>query len=158
MSNNIKVTPGTELLGIMGPSDEPSSEALKAMVVATAMTSEDGYPPSVLNSLVSAYIDMESFMSESEGTGFNFSLVSEPEAEQLYRKFAIKGFRKAAGAVRVRLTDEEVYERCSMYEFEVANWPDQLLADIGYAIGYRDEKQAEEFYRYAAAHQEARNV
>lgn len=156
MSNQIKVAPGTEVLGSLGHLlVQPSSESLQEMVIAIAMTEEDGYPPSVLNSLVCAYIDMESFMSETEGTGFNFSLVQEPEAEQLYREFAIKGFRKASGC---KDTDEEVYERCSFYEYEVANWPDQLIAEIGYAIGYRDAKQAEQFYRYAAEQQEAGNV
>ena len=100
------------------------------MVIATAMTSEDGYPPSVLNSLVCAYIEMESFLSETEGTGFNFSLVQEQEAEQLYREFAIKGFRAGATRDTGTLTDDEVYERCDWYEYEVANWPDQLIAEL----------------------------
>jgi hypothetical protein len=149
--SQIQVAPGTEVLGTLGHLlSEPSSVILAEMVIATAMSDEGGYPPSVLNSLVCAYIEMESFMSESEGTGFNFSLVQEKEAEQLYREFAIKGFRKGVSESTVcNDTDDEVYERCSWYEYEVANWPDQLIAEIAYAIGYRDAKQAEALYRYA---------
>jgi len=149
MSNQIKVSPGSELIGLLGPKALPSIDTFRELVIAAAM-SDDHLPPEVLAGILTAYIEMNSHLCENEDAGSDFDLIYMPESEQLYREFAVKGFRKGMRKDTSEFDDDEIFERCCMYEFEVAAWPDQLLADIAFAIGYRDAMQAQEFYRYAS--------
>ena len=166
MSNNkrIKIDPGLRLMaGTMLTPDAPTPESLKEAIFGLVLNDDDEVNFNVLRPLVKAYSELLTAEAEESDTEVDFvSDADDYAAEKLYREFAIKGWRQAVGAKYPEATksrsDEEVYEGCAWYEYGKMTWPTQLIAEVGYVLGYRDGRNAIAMSEYFAAHKEDSHV
>jgi hypothetical protein len=128
------------------------------LVYSTAIASSwDEIPTGLLDGLVCAYVAQATYDAFEEAEGDDdvnpdFELVSGNEAEDIYRKFIINGYRAASKVTSEDASDDRVYESCDWYESIVDNWPDQLLAEIAYAKGRRAAREAIAMSEYYKAH------
>lgn len=164
----IKISAGLKLLaGTILQPDRPTAESIKEQIFGTILDTEDCDfdPPDLVKPLVAAYmvlIEREAELASYEGNGDGeIDTVSNNEAEQLYREFTIKGWRNAVSSKHPKVAKErdesDVYESCDWYEFDKMTWPTQLIAEVGFVIGYKSGQQALAWERYHAE-QGAANV
>jgi len=156
----IKIEASAFLLDcLMSDDDAPTADSLKEMVYALATTKRwDDQPDGVLDGLVRAYTAQATYDAEQESDDGepSFELVSGTEAEAIYCKFIVAGYRavlKGKEEFKAYLaseSDEGIRESCDWYEPIVGYWPDQLLAEVAYAKGRRTAREAiamSEWYR-----------
>jgi hypothetical protein len=162
---NIKIDASAFLLDcLMDDDDAPTADSLKELVYTTAVsTSWNELPDGLLEGLVRAYVAQathEAFdEAEMDDDGSpDFELVSGNDAEAIYRKFIIAGYRavlKGKEEFKAYLASESdsgVFENCDWYEPVVKCWPDQLLAEVAYAKGRRTAREAIAMSEYFRAH------
>lgn len=126
---------------LIGDDDVPTLDHLKEMVYATAVSkSWSELPDGLLDGLVSAYAAQATYEAEDGDPGFE--LVSSKEAEAIYNKFVVKGYRAVSKQTRKDVSDESIYESCDWFEPIVEGWPDQLLAEVAYAKGRKAAREA----------------
>ena len=153
MSNikyDISIPPGLKLLaGTILEPERLTAESLKEDILGLCLDNEDQINADVVGHLVNAYIDL---LIENDE---EFEL-TDGDAEQIYREYAIKGWRESVSreypeAVKSR-DDNEVYDSCDWYEFGSHHWPAQLIAEVGYLLGYKGGRQGIAMTKYYEAH------
>jgi len=160
----IKINASDFLLDFLVADDDmPTTDSLKEMVYALAIAKRwDDQPDGVLDGLVRAYAAQATYDAEQESDDGepSFELVSGAEAEAIYCKFIVAGYRavlKGKEEFKAYLaseSDEGIRESCDWYEPIVGYWPDQLLAEVAYAKGRRTAHEAiamNEWHRAAKA-------
>ena len=162
MSNfNIKIPAGLNMMaGTILEPEVPTADSLKNDIFALCMSDDVAELTPVIKGLVNAYVALAEFNDEDE----DMVLVSDSDdwaAEKVYIEYAIKGWRQAVGreypeAAKSR-DDERVYESCPWYDFGKMTWPAQLIAEVGYLVGYKAGREGVAMSRYFEQ-QEAANV
>lgn len=155
MNRQIPIQPGLSLMAFLA-NTPPTADDLKSHCFALAL--QEDRPDGVLEGLIDAYtaqLVADADAQECDDDCEAYETVSGNEAEDLYRQYAIKGYR-AASKLKNEISDERIYESCDLYDFDVKLWPDVLLAEIAYVKGYRAARQAAGYAEYAAA-QEAKH-
>lgn len=158
----IKIDASAFLLDcLMDDDDAPTADSLKELVYATAVPkSWNELPDGLLDGLVRAYTAQATWDSEQaadDGVS-DIEWVSGNDAEAIYRKFIIAGYRavlKGKEEFKAYLaseSDDGVFENCDWYEPVVKCWPDQLLAEVAYAKGRRTAREAIAMNEYFRAH------
>lgn len=155
MSNakKIKLPPGISLLASLEP-DPPTVESIKDDIFGLLFDDDDGINQDVLAALVKAHREL--LIAQAEENDEEVELVCDTddyEAEKLYRQFCIKGWRHAVKKeypeAEASRTDDDVYEGCPWYEFEKGIvWSAQLLAEVGYVLGYREGRRGIAMTKY----------
>jgi len=145
MSNyEIKIPAGLSLFaGTIIEPEPPTLSSLKDDILGLCLAEDTN--ADVVCHLVNAYIDI--LIEEDE----EFEL-TDGDAEQVYRKYAIRGWREAVSrdypeATRSR-DDSTVYESCDWFEYDKTHWPAQLVAEIGYLVGIKNGRSAVAMSRY----------
>lgn len=162
MSNNkkIRLSPGIQLLSAMEP-DAPTVESLKDNIFGLLFNDDDGINHDALAGLLKAYNAL--LIEQAEENDVEVEFVSDADdyaAEKLYRRFCIRGWRDAVKreypeAVASR-DDDSVYEGCPWYEFEKRlAWPEQLIAEIGYVLGYKEGRRGIAMTKYVQQQEKA---
>lgn len=146
-TRKIKLPAGITMSIGMLRDDPPTAEDVRGYVLGAARESDDGTPPNsdVVRGLVKAYVALCEADAYEEDEEVEFVILDPSESELLYREFAIKGYRHAVKKEYPGVKDQDdcsVYENCDWYEFERIHWPDQLIAEIGFMVGYRDGRSA----------------
>lgn len=152
MNRQIPIQPGLNLMAFLA-NTPPTADDLKSYCFALAL--QEDQPDGVLEGLVDAYMaQLSADAQERDDDRETYETVSGDEAEDLYRQYAVKGYRDAS-KLKHEISDERIYESCDLYDFDVKLWPDALLAEIAYVKGYRAAREAAGYAVYAAA-QEAK--
>jgi hypothetical protein len=155
----IKINVSNFLLDCLISDDEaPTADSLKELVYATAVpTAFNEIPEGLLDGLVRAYVAQATYdaAQESDDGEPGFELVSGNDADTIYMKFVVKGYRAVSKQTRKDVSDESIYEGCDWFESIVDGWPDQLLAEVAYAKGRRAAREAIAFGEYYASRKAA---
>jgi hypothetical protein len=138
---------------ILQPDCPTSSEVKEQIYGAVLDTGDDSQPNvDVVKALVAVYSALLEAEDEDE---IGFDIISGNDAEQFYRKYVVKAWRKEVSRSYPEATksrdDEDVYEGCDWYEFGKMTWPRQLLAEIGYLVGLKNGREAVAMSRYYEA-------
>lgn len=144
MARDIKIPVGFTLMAVIG-GEVPTAEGIKELIFAVALPEEDEPNVDVLKGLIRAYMALFDAEAEENNWEPGYEVLNDAndyEAEKVYRRFAVKGWRVAVKreypkAVASR-DDDEVYDCCPWYDFGKMVWPDQLVAEVGYLAGYRE--------------------
>lgn len=153
----IKLPVGITLSIGMLRDDSPTAEDIRGYVLGAARESDDGNPPDndVVKGLVNAYVAMCKAEACAEDVEVEFNLCDPAESEQVYRQYALKGYRQAVKKEYPEVMEQDdcsVYENCDWYEFVGIHWPDQLVAEFGFMAGYNSGRSALEMNRYYKAY------
>lgn len=148
---NIKMPAGITFLSSLR-SDPPTAADIREMVFNAALA--DDPDERVIRALVKAYMAMSIAEAEAEDEDTDWEMVSdEPnwDAEKVYRKYIIAGYRVASKLKPEQVDDDSIYENCTWYDYGKMDWPDQLIAEVAFVRGYRDAREAQAMYNYVAS-------
>ena len=161
MTLKIKFDRGqAKMLGLMTEAELPDAEAIKDMICACVFLGEDSFEENILAGLVKAYVavlDDNLFEEYNDAEGVEtVSYDCNFTAETIWLKYAVIGFLSGfpiKEAKKMRKEEEEcpgtLYECITPYFFSKdINWPTQLLAELAYAMGYRDYRSAVQMKKF----------
>lgn len=152
----IKIDPSLRLFtGTILEAEKPDASTLREHIIGICLNDDDGINMEVLKPLVQAYIAQATYEFDEEERGREVQLVSDHDdyaAEKLYRKYSIKGWREAVRPeypeYEKSCDDDAAYENCGWYEFGKMVWPAQLIAEVGYMLGYRSGRSGVQMTRH----------
>jgi hypothetical protein len=156
-----------KMLGLMTEATLPDADDLKEMICACVFLEEDSYDDSILAGLVKTYVavrdDLLLQQEDDEGGIDTVTYDEDCTAEKIWLKYAVTGYLSGfpeAERKQYRQAEKEnpgtLYECVTTYHFSTAiRWPPELLAELAYAMGYRDYRSAVEMRKYFEARQGA---
>ncbi len=150
------------LRGAMTLPEMPDADALKELIFKTALLSADDRDENsrVLSGLLRAYVaQAEAELYEESDGETELELVNDGPshdldyaAEKIWRKYVVAGYLFRLPACKGQ-DENELYDRCTWYEFPNMTWTPQLLAETAFARGVRDALEAEEMAKWATQYE-----
>lgn len=131
--------------------DPPTAGEIRDMVFNAALA--DDPDREVVRALVRCYMTVSATEAEAEGEDTDWEVISDDEnwdAEKMYRKYIVAGYRQGLKLTPEQADDDSIYESCTWYDYGKTTWPDRLLAEVAFVRGYRDAREAKAMYDYVA--------
>jgi hypothetical protein len=161
MTLKIKFNRGqAKMLGLMTEAAVPESDSLKEMVLSCGLLGEDDYEEGILAALVKAYVAVRNEeLYENEENIHGLDTVSDGDdysCETIWLKYAKEGFLCGVGgdeAKRLRAEEKDspgtLNECVTCYHYSSdISWPPELLAELAFARGYRDHREAVQMRKF----------
>lgn len=158
------------MLGLMTEAELPDADTLREMICACVFLGEDDCEDGILVGLVKTYVSvLEELLYQETNELDGVETVAYDcnfTAEKIWLKYAVDGFLSGfskAEAKKHRQAEAEepgtLYECITPYHFsKEVEWPPALLAELAYAMGYRDYRHAVEMRKYFEAMREPKIV
>jgi hypothetical protein len=161
MTATIKFDRGqAKMLGLMTEATLPDADDLKEMICACVFLGEDDCEDGILVGLVKTYVSvLEELLYQETNEPDGIETVTYDcnfTAEKIWLKYAVSGYlasfpKEEAKKYRQAEEDEPgtLYELITPYHFSKdICWPPELLAELAYAMGYRDYRSAVKMREY----------
>jgi hypothetical protein len=161
MTIKIKFDKGqAKMLGLMTEATLPDADDLKEMICACVFLEEDSCEDAILVGLVKTYVAvLDDLLFEQEDVADGIETVTYDcnfTSEKIWLKYAIAGYlsgfsKEERKQYRQKEEDEPgTLNECvtPYYMSTDIRWPPELLAEVAYAMGYRDYRRAVEMRKF----------